>query len=106
MRILIVEDEHKIANSIKKGMELEGFAVDTTYDGTEGYDMTSTEEYDVIILDLMLPGMDGVTLCKKLREEKNRTPILMLTAKSQIRDRVEGLNSGADDYLTKPFTFL
>ena len=105
MRILVVEDEHKIANSIKKGMELEGFAVDTTYDGTEGYDMTSTEEYDVIILDLMLPGMDGVTLCKKLREEKKHTPILMLTAKGQIQDKVLGLNSGADDYLVKPFAF-
>ena len=105
MRILVVEDEHKIANSIKKGMELEGFAVDTTYDGTEGYDMTSTEEYDVIILDLMLPGMDGVTLCKKLREEKNHTPILMLTAKGQVQDKVLGLNSGADDYLVKPFAF-
>ena len=105
MRILVVEDEHKIANSIKKGMELEGFAVDITYDGIEGYDMASSEEYDVIILDLMLPGMDGVTLCKKLREEKKHTPILMLTAKGQIQDKVLGLNSGADDYLVKPFAF-
>ena len=105
MRILVVEDEHKIANSIKKGMELEGFAVDITYDGIEGYDMASSEEYDVIILDLMLPGMDGVTLCKKLREEKNHTPILMLTAKGQVQDKVLGLNSGADDYLVKPFAF-
>ena len=105
MRILVVEDEHKIANSIKKGMELEGFAVDITYDGIEGYDMASSEEYDVIILDLMLPGMDGVTLCKKLREERKHTPILMLTARGQIQDKVTGLNSGADDYLVKPFAF-
>ena len=105
MRILVVEDEHKIANSIKRGLEQEGFAVDTIYDGTEGYDMASSEEYDVIILDLMLPGMDGVTLCKKLREEKNHTPILMLTAKGQVQDKVLGLNSGADDYLVKPFAF-
>jgi len=105
MRILVVEDEHKIANSIKKGMELEGFAVDITYDGIEGYDMASSEEYDVIILDLMLPGMDGVTLCKKLREERKHTPILMLTAKGQVQDKVLGLNSGADDYLVKPFAF-
>src|SRR3990167_672315 len=105
MRVLIVEDEHKIANSVKRGLEQEGFAVDVIYDGTEGYDMASTEEYDAIILDLMLPGMDGVTLCKKLREEKNHTPILMLTAKGQIQDKVTGLNSGADDYLVKPFAF-
>src|SRR3989337_2634229 len=105
MRVLIVEDEHKIANSVKRGLEQEGFAVDVIYDGTEGYDMASTEEYDAIILDLMLPGMDGVTLCKKLREERKHTPILMLTAKGQIQDKVGGLNSGADDYLVKPFAF-
>ena len=105
MRILVIEDEHKIANSIKRGLEQEGFAVDAVYDGIEGYDMASSEEYDVIILDLMLPGMDGVTLCKKLREEKNRTPILMLTARGAVSDKVEGLNAGADDYLVKPFAF-
>jgi DNA-binding response OmpR family regulator len=105
MRILVVEDEHKIANSIKRGLELEAFAVDVVYDGESGYDLASTEDYDTIILDLMLPAMDGMTICKKLREEKNHTPILMLTAKGEIGDRVDGLNSGADDYLVKPFAF-
>jgi two-component system, OmpR family, response regulator len=105
MRILVVEDEHKIANSIKRGLELEAFAVDVCYDGASGYDLASTENYDVILLDLMIPEMDGVTICKKLREEKNHTPILMLTAKGALDDRVSGLNSGADDYLVKPFAF-
>ena len=101
----MVEDEYKIANSIKKGLEQEGFAVDAVYDGNEGCDMASSEEYDVIVLDLMLPGMDGISVCKKLREDKNHTPILMLTAKGQLHDKVAGLNSGADDYLVKPFAF-
>lgn len=105
MRILIVEDEHKIANSIKQGFEQESYAVDVAYTGTDGYDMASTEEYDAILLDLLLPGMDGVTICKRLRAGNIHTPILMLTAKGQISDKVEGLNSGADDYLTKPFAF-
>ncbi len=105
MRILIVEDEHKIANSIKKGLEQETWAADVAYDGEEGYDLASSEEYDVIILDLMLPKMDGTEICKKLRSEGNNTPILMLTAKGSVNDRVEGLDSGADDYLVKPFAF-
>ncbi len=105
MRVLVIEDEHKIANSIKRGLEQEGFAVDVAYDGTVGYDLSSSEEYDAIILDIMLPGIDGVTICKKLRQEKNHTPILMLTAKGQIQDKVQGLNSGADDYVVKPFAF-
>lgn len=105
MRILIVEDEHKIANSIKKGFELEGFACDVAYDGTDGYDLASSEEYDVIVLDLMLPGMDGMTICKKLREEENNVPILILTARGELSDKIEGLNQGADDYLVKPFAF-
>lgn len=105
MRVLIIEDEHKIANSIKKGLEQEGFAVDVTYDGLDGYDMASTEGYDAITLDLMLPGMDGIELCKKLRKDKVHTPIIMLTAKGSLDDRVDGLNCGADDYLVKPFSF-
>ena len=105
MRVLIVEDEYKIANSIKRGLEQEKFATDAVYDGTEGYDMAVSEEYDVIILDLMLPGMDGVAICRKLREAKNHTPILMLTAKGSVSDKVEGLDAGADDYLVKPFAF-
>jgi len=106
MRILVVEDEHKIANSIKKGLEQETYAVDVAYDGEEGFDLASSEEYDVIILDLMLPKMDGITICKKLRTEEDvHTPILILTAKGEIEDKVDGLNSGADDYLPKPFAF-
>lgn len=105
MRILIIEDEHKIANSIKRGLEQENFAVDVSYDGIQGYDFATSEEHDVIILDLMLPGMDGVTICKKLREEGNHTPIIMLTAKGSLDNKVEGLNAGADDYLVKPFAF-
>jgi len=106
MRILLVEDEHKIANSIKKGLEQESYAVDVAYDGTNGYDYASSEEYDVIILDRLLPGIDGLGICKKLRAASIHTPILMLTARGELSERVEGLNSGADDYLTKPFAFI
>jgi DNA-binding response OmpR family regulator len=105
MRILIVEDEHKIANSIKKGFGQETWAADVAYDGEEGYDLASSEDYDVIVLDLMLPKMDGMEICRKLRAEGKHTPILMLTAKGELADRVEGLNAGADDYLVKPFAF-
>ena len=106
MRILVVEDEHRIANAIKKGLEQESFAVDVAYDGEQGFDLAAGEAYDVIILDLLLPKMSGMTLCRRLREEeKNHTPILMLTAKDQLEDKVKGLNAGADDYLPKPFAF-
>lgn len=105
MRILIVEDEHKIANSIKKGLEQESYAADVAYDGDEGLASAMAEDYDAIILDRMLPGMDGMEICRQLRQAKKHMPILMLTAKDQIRDRVEGLNAGADDYLIKPFSF-
>ena len=105
MRVLVVEDEHKIANSIKKGLEQESFAVDVAFDGEYGFDLASTEEYDVIILDVMLPKMDGVELCKKLRGKNIHTPILILTAKGELDDKVNGLNAGADDYLIKPFAF-
>ncbi len=105
MRILLIEDEHKIANAIKKGLEQENIAVDLAFEGNEGYDLASSENYDGIVLDRMLPGMDGLHIAQKLRAEKNHTPILMLTAKGQVHDRVEGLNSGADDYLVKPFAF-
>ena len=105
MKILVVEDEHRIAQSIKKGLEQERMAVDLAFDGIEGYDLAIDEDYDVIVLDLMLPGMNGLEICNKLRQEKKQTPILILTAKGQIEDKVEGLNKGADDYLTKPFAF-
>jgi len=105
MKVLVVEDEHKIANSIKQGLMQENFTVDVVYDGIEGYDLATTEEYDVIILDRLLPGMEGLEICQKLRRQKNHTPVLILTAKGQIADRVEGLEKGADDYLVKPFAF-
>lgn len=105
MRILVVEDEHRIATSIKKGLEQEKYTVDIAFTGTDGYDLASSEQYDVILLDLLLPGMDGLTICKRLRAEHNHTPILMLTAKGQIQDKIAGLDNGADDYLTKPFSF-
>jgi len=105
MRILLVEDELKIAKSIKKGLEQETFSVDIALNGEEGYDLATTEEYDVIILDWMLPVMSGTEICIKLRQQDIKTPILILTAKSETDDKVVGLNSGADDYLTKPFAF-
>lgn len=105
MRILAVEDDHKIAAAIKKGLSQESFAVDVEYDGESGLGAASTLPYDLIILDRMLPEMDGIELCKKLREQKIHTPIIMLTAKSNVSERVEGLNAGADDYLPKPFSF-
>lgn len=105
MRILVVEDEHRIANSIKRGLEDENYAVDVAYDGETGFDLASDEGYDLIILDLLLPKIDGLTICKRLREAENHVPILVLTAKAQISDKVMTLDSGADDYLTKPFSF-
>ena len=105
MRILIVEDKVKIAKALKQGLQQESYAVDICYDGEEGYDYAVSEDYDVIILDLMLPKLSGTEICKKLRKDKVNTPILMLTAKSQVEDKVDGLNIGADDYLTKPFAF-
>lgn len=106
MRILVVEDDHKIANAIKRGLEQEKFAVDAVYDGDDGEAMATTEEYDLVILDRMLPGAyDGMSIVKSMRESKIHTPVLLLTAKDKISDRVEGLNSGADDYLVKPFAF-
>ena len=106
MRILVVEDEHKIANAIKKGLEQSAYAVDVAYDGTDGHALAITEPYDAIILDRMLPGIDGITLLRKLRNAKIHTPVLLLTAKDRVLDRAEGLNAGADDYLVKPFAFV
>lgn len=105
MRILIVEDEHKIANSIKQGLEQEKYTVDVAYNGTSGYDLAHSENYDLIILDSMLPFINGIEIIKKLRFEQIHTPILMLTARGQIEDKIEGLDTGADDYVTKPFAF-
>lgn len=106
MRILLVEDEHKIANAIKKGLEQEHYAVDVVYDGQEGLGFAVSEPYDLMILDRMLPNItDGMLICNAVREKGLHTPVLMLTAKDQVRDRVQGLNGGADDYLPKPFAF-
>lgn len=106
MRLLVVEDDHKIANAIRKGLEQENYAVDVSYDSDDGYGMAQTVQYDAIVLDHMLPGSrDGLQICEDLRAEKNHTPILFLTAKDQTRDKINGLNAGADDYLVKPFSF-
>ena len=99
MRILVIEDEVKIAQFIKRGLKEEGYAVDVANDGEEGHFLLSSNEYDAIILDLMLPKIDGLTLCRTLRKEGNQTPIIMLTAKDTVKDKVKGLDSGADDYL-------
>lgn len=106
MKILLVEDEHKIANAIKLGFKQERINVEVYHDGDDGLGAALAEEYDVIILDRMLPGaMDGIEICKSIRAKGVQTPVLMLTAKGQVRDRVSGLNAGADDYLVKPFSF-
>ena len=105
MRILVIEDEVKIAQFIKRGLKEEGYAVDVAADGEEGHFLLSSNEYDAIILDLMLPKIDGLTLCRTLRKDGNQTPIIMLTAKDTVKDKVKGLDSGADDYLPKPFAF-
>lgn len=103
MRILIVEDERKIAAYVKRGLEEQGYAVDAAYTGAEGLAWAEAAPYDLVILDIMLPVMDGFAVCKELRRLGNRSPILMLTARDAIDDRVTGLDAGADDYLIKPF---
>lgn len=105
MTILVVEDEIKISRFIKKGLEMEHYTVETAYDGKEGLEKAEINNYDLIILDIMLPKIDGIELCKKLREKKIETPIIMLTARDTVDDRIKGLDAGADDYITKPFAF-
>ncbi|MCL4387210.1 response regulator transcription factor [Patescibacteria group bacterium] len=105
MRILLIEDERRLANVIKKGLTEDGFAVDQAFDGEEGLYLSESETYDLIILDLMLPKMDGLKVCHEIRRKKIKTPILMLTAKTKVEDRVKGLEMGSDDYLTKPFAY-
>jgi two-component system, OmpR family, response regulator len=105
MRVLVVEDERKIANALKRGLEQESFAVDVCLDGEQGLAMAMDEPYDIVVLDRMLPGLDGMNICEQLRKAGKDMPIIMLTAKDAIGDRVAGLNSGADDYLIKPFAF-
>jgi len=104
MRVLVVEDEHRLAAGVRAGLEAEGFAVDVAPDGTDGLWRAREHPYDAIVLDLMLPGVNGFKVCRTLREEANWTPILVLTAKDGEWDQVEMLDTGADDYLTKPFS--
>ena len=105
MKILVVEDEKKVASFLKKGLEQEYYTVDITHDGKAGLDLSLTEDYDLIILDIMLPLLDGITLLREIRSAKIEVPVLMLTAKDSTEDKVDGLDSGADDYLPKPFAF-
>ncbi len=105
MKLLVVDDEIRIANAIKQGLEQDGYAVDVANDGEDGYNAARADEYDVILLDVMMPGMSGFDVAKSLRKDGVTTPIIMLTAKDRSRDVVEGLDSGADDYLAKPFSF-
>ena len=105
MRVLLVEDEEKVASFIQNGLREEGYAVDVAYNGQDGLDMAESNDYDLIVLDLMLPGRSGLDVLERLREEHIFTPVLVLTAKDSIQDKVRGLDSGCDDYLTKPFSF-
>jgi DNA-binding response OmpR family regulator len=105
MQVLVVEDERRMAELLRQGLEEEGHTVALAPDGREGLAMAESYPFDVIVLDVMLPGMDGFAVAKKLRGAKNQTPILMLTARDATHDVIEGLNLGADDYLTKPFSF-
>lgn len=105
MRILVVEDEPKIANALKKGLELESFAVDVAYTGSDGFGMIATHAYDLAVLDRMLPDIEGIEVAQAIRDKNIHVPIIFLTAKDAVGDRVAGLNAGADDYLVKPFAF-
>jgi DNA-binding response OmpR family regulator len=106
MRILIIEDERHLAKILKKGLEENGFIVDMCHDGEEGLYMAETYPFDAILLDILLPRMDGLTILNRLRAKNIVVPVLMLTAKGELEDRVKGLNTGADDYIVKPFDFL
>jgi len=103
MRVLIVEDERKIAGFVRQGLEEQGFVVEVCGDGDEAYTLATTRAYDVLVLDIMLPGRDGLSILKNLRARKQTVPVILLTARTEPNERVEGLNLGADDYLTKPF---
>lgn len=105
MRILVVEDERKLAEVLRSGLEEHSYAVDLAYDGEEALGFATLENYDLIVLDVMLPKLDGLAVCSRLRAEHRQVPVLMLTARDDVDDRVDGLDSGADDYLTKPFAF-
>jgi heavy metal response regulator len=106
MRILVIEDEKKVASFIKKGLEEEHYAVDAAHDGETGLYLSEINEYDLIVLDLMIPKIDGLEVLKSIRGRKDNVPVLVLTAKNSVEDIVKGLDSGCDDYLTKPFEFM
>ena len=104
MKLLIVEDEKRLCQTVAKHLKAEGYAVDFCHDGKDAFDYMAGTEYDAVILDIMLPGLDGISVLKTMRSQKVKTPVLLLTAKNTIEDKVKGLDSGADDYLTKPFS--
>lgn len=106
MRILLIEDERRLSAVIKKGLTEDGFAVDCAFDGEEGLYMATNEPYDCVILDIMLPKMDGLAVCRNIRQKRIKIPILMLTARVSVEDKVTGLDTGADDYMVKPFSYL
>ena len=103
MKVLVVEDEKKIASFVRKGLEAAGFVVDVSHHGDEGFTLLMTRPYDAVVLDIMLPGKDGLSILRSVRERKMAVPVLLLTARGELNERLEGLNLGADDYLTKPF---
>ncbi len=103
MKILVIEDDRKISGFIKKGLKEQGFVVDVCENGDEGFELASEQAYDVLVLDIMLPGRDGLSILRGLREAKITVPVILLTARSALQERIEGLNLGADDYISKPF---
>ena len=103
MKALVIEDEKQVAGLIRKGLEEQGFHVELCHDGTKAYTLACTRQYDVVVLDVMLPGRDGLSILRGLRAQRNTVPIILLTARSELDERIEGLDMGADDYLTKPF---
>jgi DNA-binding response OmpR family regulator len=105
VRVLVVDDDRKLASMVRRELTDQGYAVDVAYDGEEGLAFAELGPYDLILLDVVMPGMDGLSVCRRLREQKVRTPVLMLTARAHVDERVGGLDSGADDYLVKPFNF-
>jgi len=103
MRVLVIEDDTKIASLIRKGLEEQGFAVEVCHDGDRGYETATTRPFDALVLDIMLPGRDGLSILRNLRERRNPVPVILVTARGELNERLEGLNLGADDYLAKPF---
>jgi DNA-binding response OmpR family regulator len=103
MKVLVIEDEKRIASFIRKGLEARGFVVEVAHHGDEGYALALARPYDALVLDIMLPGRDGLSILRNLRERHRSVPVILLTARSELNERLEGLNLGADDYLTKPF---